>query len=190
MGKIGFYTCPSHPQIQATWPAQCPLCRHVLEEAQPSAATPLGAASAVDKDKRDGDEAGETQPREEEVEEQYGQQGYYPYYPPDNGYYSYNFPYGYAYGGYNNYAGRPYYNPSYGYYNPNTGFYFNPNTGYYYNPDTGQGYYAQNYNPNYTYPYYGYTSPGYPYYYPDEQARERAERERREHEGRVKHDRR
>jgi hypothetical protein len=179
VGKIGFYTCPTHPQIQATWPTRCPSCQHVLQEAQPSATTVLGATLVADKDDR------ERREREERAERRYygyGPGGYYPYAP-----------YAYPYGGYNNYAGRPYYNPSYGYYNPNTGFYFNPNTGYYYNPDTGQGFYAQGYVPNYTYPYYRYGSPPYGYYrnnYPNEQAWERANRERREREEQEKRERR
>jgi len=57
VGKIGFYACPSHLQIQATWPAQCPICRQVLKEAQPSATGALGAAWIADGD-RDSDETG------------------------------------------------------------------------------------------------------------------------------------
>jgi len=122
--------------------------------------------------------------------EEYGEQEGFPYsladyryhYPnqgySQGGYYSHNFPYGYPYNRYDDYAGRPYYNPSYGYYNPRTGYYFNPNTGYYYNPNTRDGYYAQDYNPSYTYPYYAYGRPAYGYNYPNEQDRERVDRGR------------
>lgn len=174
VGKLGFYTCPAHPQIQATWPTRCPGCRHVLQEAQPSAMTALGAVILADRDDRN---------RERREREERAERGYY-----DNRYYGYG-PYNFPYGS-GDYAGRPYYNPSYGYYNPNTGYYFNPNTGYYYNPNTRQGYYAQNYNPNrYSYPYYGPNYAPYGYRYPNEEARERERREGEEREERERRDR-
>ncbi len=185
VGKIGSYACPSHPQIQATWPAQCPMCRQVLKEAQPSATGTLGAA-LIAKGDRGSDEA------EESWIEESGEQEYFPlslvgveygYSYPDQGsrwgeYYSPKWPFGYPYNRYNDYEGRPYYNPGYGQYNPRTGYYFNPNTGYHYNPDTRDGYYAQDYNPSYTYPYYNYNydRPAYGYRYPNEGPRGRATR--------------
>ncbi|MCL5278798.1 MAG: hypothetical protein M1376_02695 [Planctomycetes bacterium] len=43
VGEVGHYTCPDHPQIQATWPARCPLCGMVLTAARGSS----GAAGAT-----------------------------------------------------------------------------------------------------------------------------------------------
>jgi hypothetical protein len=37
VGKIGVYACRSHPEIQATWPARCPICRTVLSVMRPVA---------------------------------------------------------------------------------------------------------------------------------------------------------
>ena len=45
--QIGDYTCPMHPEIQATWPARCPLCQTMLTDASSGAAytgvTPIAA---------------------------------------------------------------------------------------------------------------------------------------------------
>ena len=32
--QIGSYACPAHPEIRATWPAQCPICHTILAAAQ------------------------------------------------------------------------------------------------------------------------------------------------------------
>ena len=180
--KMGFYVCPGHAQIQATWPARCPICRQTLKEAQPSVAGAPGTPWIADED-RGSSEAEEPWSEESGEAESppYSLASYGYSYPGQeygqNGYYSRNWPYGYPYNRYNDYAGRPYYNPSYGSYNPTTGYYFNPNTGYYYNPDTRDGYYAQGYIPGYTYPYYAYgRPPAYGYDYPNDQARNRASR--------------
>ena len=182
VGKIGFYACPSHLQIQATWPAQCPICRQVLKEAQPSA-TGAPRATWIAEADRDSDGAQESSDEQSARQESspYSLASYGYSYPGQgygrSGYYSRNWPYGYPYNRYNDYAGRPYYNPSYGSYNPSTGYYFNPNTGYYYNPDTRDGYYAQDYIPSYTWPYYAYgRPPAYGYNYPSGQARSRETR--------------
>jgi len=64
VGKIGFYICPSHPDIQATWPTRCPACQHVLQEAQPSTATALGALLVADRDRDRDEEERERRKRE------------------------------------------------------------------------------------------------------------------------------
>lgn len=169
--QTSVYICPSHPEIQATWPARCPMCQRMLSRIQLSLPADAGATLAADKDeKRETEEAREARQNEErrerqrneearearrneELRERYPNYGYaYPYpnqgytyvYPPQG--YSYQYPY---YG----------YYPNYGYVSPYpyNGYYYNPNTGYYYNPNTGAYYYPSN-----QYGQYGYQAP-YPY---------------------------
>ncbi len=131
--EIGVYVCPTHLDIQATWPARCPICSTVLSQVQPTANT-IAIADRDERERHVREEARERARREfRERNRPYG----YRYYPP----YGYNAPYAYAYP-----APGYFYYPNQGYYyNPNLGYYFYPNTGYYYNPNTGQYY---SYNPN------------------------------------------
>jgi len=46
--QIGVYQCPNHPEIQATWPAQCPSCGTVLQTAQPFNAARAGTVFVAD----------------------------------------------------------------------------------------------------------------------------------------------
>ena len=167
--QIGVYGCPNHSDIQATWPARCPMCQAVLGQVPPSAATRVGPTAVADRDDRRRNEQARERARNEELRERarrneelreqarrneelrererFRRFGYvyppYTYVYPPRGYYNPN--YGYYY-----------YDPSTGsyyYYNPNTGYYYYPNQGYYYNPNTGQYYYS---NPGNYYPNYGY----------------------------------
>jgi hypothetical protein len=147
-----------HADIQATWPARCPLCRTGLRPVQSPALVRVALGPMIDMDnrRRDEDEARERK-RKEQLREQYGYYGYahppggYNYaYPP--GGYTYTYPpraYSYAYppGGY------PYTYPPYVYtypaprngYNqyPRGGPYpYSPPAGYYRDPATGQYYYV------------------------------------------------
>lgn len=159
---ISLYGCPAHPQIQASWPVQCPLCQTVLPAVLPSAATRPGTTTVADRDDRHRREEARERERNEELREQARRHEelrerarrdeelrerhrYYGYtYPP----YTYAYPpQGYYY----------YYSPNGGYYyNPSTGYYYYPNRGYYYNPNTGQ----------YSYSDPGYYYPNNRYYYP------------------------
>ena len=144
--EIGLYTCPNHLDIQATWPARCPICNAVLNQMQPAAST-TAIADRDDRERHEREEARERARRDEESREHFRRYGYR-YYPP----YGYSAPYTYAYP-----APGYYYYPNLGYYyNPNLGYYYYPSSGYYYNPNTGQYYY---YNPS-TGQYY-LVNPGY-----------------------------
>lgn len=44
VSEVGQYGCPDHPQLQATWPARCPLCGMVLTPVRGGAAGGMGAA--------------------------------------------------------------------------------------------------------------------------------------------------
>lgn len=133
--EIGTYACPNHTDIQATWPARCPMCQTVLTQVQPSADI-IALGGREEHERHEREEARERVRRE--FREHYRPYGY-PYYAP----YTYAAP-----------PSGYFYYPSQGfYYNPSLGFYFYPNTGYYYNPYTGQYYY---YNPNTRQYYYAY----------------------------------
>jgi hypothetical protein len=126
--EVGVYTCPAHPDMQATWPAQCPICQTTLAQVQPSASTRVGTIAVADRDDRDRD-------RDRERDRRYGYRRYgYAYPPPGYRYY-----------------------PNQGYYfNPNTGYYFYPNNGYFYDPRTGRYFYSNpgySYSPNDRYYY-------------------------------------
>jgi hypothetical protein len=144
--QLGNYACPAHAEIQATWPARCPICNAVLNQVQPSAITPVSFAPLFDMDsRRRDDEARERARREEESRERFRRYGYgygYGYYAPHG--------YGYPPQGY-------YYDPSRGYYyNPNVGSDYYPSSGYFYNRNTGQYSYGtpgNGYAPNYEYGY-------------------------------------
>lgn len=164
VSAIGFYGCSVHPQVQATWPARCPICQTVLPAALPSASTDLGATAAIDRNDRRRDENAGARNRNQELREQarrheqlrerarrdeelreryrydrhaYPPRRYHYDYPPRRYYYDYS-----PYGRYH--------------YNPRTGHYYYPNSGYYYSPDTGQYYYS---NPGYSYPNNGHSYP-------------------------------
>lgn len=149
--QIGVYACPNHSDMQATWPARCPICRTVLPAVRPSASTRFGTTAVADRgDRGRGEEARERRQNEvlreqarrherlrerarrnEELRERYRYYGsaYPPYtyvHPPQWYYYNYS-----PNGGY-------YYNPYTGYY-----YYYYPNSGHYYSsPYTGQYYYS------------------------------------------------
>jgi hypothetical protein len=161
--ELGSYACPNHPEFQATWPAQCPVCHEVLSKRDTTAPTLVAD--------QDQEHRGQENRRREETRQREEQRG--------RSYYRYNYPYGYYYYPPRRYA-YPYPNygyvapyPLYGYryypdqgyyYNPNTGYYYYPNQAYYYSPGTGYYYYPNRgyyYNPNTGYYYY----PNRRYYY-------------------------
>ncbi len=145
--EIGFYACPSHVGIEATWPARCPLCRTTLHQVQSPVLTGGGLGPAIDMDNRRQDEdIARERERREELKEQYRNDGYA--YPPGG--------YGYMYspGGYR----YPYPSERYGHlrpqdgyrYQPRGGLYlYNPQAGYYRDPTTGRYRYV---NPRFSYP--------------------------------------
>ncbi len=140
--QLGDYACPTHAEIQATWPARCPICDAVLHQVPPPAFTLAGFAPLFDMDsRRRDDEARERARREEESRERLRRYGYdYGPYPPSA--------YAYPPPGY-------YYDPSHGYYyNPNLGSYYYPSSGYFYNRNTGQ--YSTGTPGNRAYPNSGY----------------------------------
>jgi hypothetical protein len=196
VGEVGVYACPIHTQIQATWPARCPLCQTVLQAVPPSVPVsvgvvppsmpangsvvpPSGAANLGVAPPTDANN-----PRQEEEAQRNAllsqqralrAQGLRNPYLPEfyRYYYGYVYPRdGYAYGVPPTYlypGQRSYSGPAPGYYyNPGLGSYYNPNTGFYYYPN--QGYY---YNPNtgqsyYYSPYTGQYYYAYPgYAYPN-----------------------
>lgn len=50
--QLGDYACPTHAEIQATWPARCPICDAVLHQVPPPAFTLAGFAPLFDMDSR------------------------------------------------------------------------------------------------------------------------------------------
>ncbi len=64
--QIGVYGCPGHPQFQATWPARCPACGTVLSKIRLSA------------DADDNPFSAGSENEEQEQNEGFGNQGYYP----------------------------------------------------------------------------------------------------------------
>lgn len=163
--EIGLYGCPSHAEIRATWPAQCPTCGTVLSPVpvprlvRVSVPVDIGPMIDMDARRRDEDEKARQARQEELAREQtrrnaeaWGRYPNYGYYPPGT---TYQYPYNYYYNpGTGQYEFR---NPQYAYpygaysYNPGTGQYsYNPGMGQYsYNPNTGQYQYM---NPGSAYP--------------------------------------
>jgi hypothetical protein len=186
--QLGLYQCPDHPEIQATWPAQCPVCGTALQAVAPfrSAASTVFVADANYPNAYPGGQSYYPPPQMP----QYGNQGYPPPsgsqygYPPSGQYGSQGYPPSIQYGqGYP--PGTPYgYPPSsqYGYppsgqygYPPNTQYGYPPNTQYGYPPSTQYGYppgnqYGQGYPPGTQYGYppgSPYGGQGYPPYNPN-----------------------
>jgi hypothetical protein len=122
VARIGSYTCLNHPQIQATWPARCPLCGTALQAVQPLNAA-AGTMLVADANYADQDEGNQAQSQWQNQPygsqpyysspqpPQYGNQGYPPY-PPSNQYGNQGYPpipnYGYGQGGYSYPPANPY----------------------------------------------------------------------------------
>jgi hypothetical protein len=184
--EIGLYNCPDHPEIQATWPAQCPRCGTTLQTVQ-LFNTAVSTVQGIDTDE-DQDQGFSPQPQW--LHQPYGPPGYYPYpepaqynsqeyppttqygnqgsYPPSGQYGSQRYPPTNQYGtqGYNpqNYPyGSQGYPPSNQYgYPPSSQYGYPPSNQYGY-PPSGQ-YGGQGYPP-----YNQYGSQGYPPYPPSSQ---------------------
>jgi hypothetical protein len=145
--EIGFYACPSHVGIQATWPARCPLCRTTLRQMPSPTLVHDNLGPAIDMDsRRQDEEIARERKRREELKERYHNYGYA--YPPGR--------YGYTYppGGYRYpYPPERYTHPrpQDGYrYQSRSGLYlYNPQAGYYRDPTTGRYRYV---NPRFSYP--------------------------------------
>jgi hypothetical protein len=134
--EIGLCAWPTHSAIETTWPARCPLCENLSDEAGWPALIRVGVGPMIDMDNRrwDEDKAKERQ-REKQLREQYP--GYAYTYP--RGGYGYGplpgYNYAYPRGGYydsspqNQYRsdrGRKFYP-----YSPNAGYYYDPARGWY-----------------------------------------------------------
>ena len=147
--EISSYACPDHPQIQATWPARCPLCQAVLSPWR-LAPTAVVRPTAVADWREQARERQEELRKRAEWDEKWREQ--YRHYDSSGLTYP---PYVYSYPppGYHYFPGQAYF------YSPNTGLYFFPSTGYYYSPRTGQ-YFFYNTNTGQYYP----ALPGYEYF--------------------------
>jgi hypothetical protein len=181
LGPLGIYQCPDHPEIQATWRAQCPTCGTTLQAVQllNAAVETLPIAEAnyypdQDRPSPQNPPYGNQRYYPPPQTGQYGNQGNYPYppsgqygsqgYPPSGQYGGQQYPYGYPppsgqYGsqGYppsGQYGGQQY---PHGY--PPSGQYGGQGypPGQYPYPPSGQ--YGQGYPPSS--PGYGYGQGGY-----------------------------
>jgi hypothetical protein len=144
--QFGLYQCPDHPEIQATWPAQCPTCGTTLQAVEPRN---IAAGTVLAADINYPDQYPAPSPS---LNQPYAGPGYYPGpqstqyntqygYPPSNQYaYPPGTQYGYPPSGQ---YGTQAYPPSNQYsqgYPPSTQYGYPPNTQYGYPPSTQYGY--------------------------------------------------